>query len=79
MAAAAAAARGGKPVELAMTRQLVRVHRDGDVALAFYTTHRTLRAGKPVDETFETLHVWIRKDGAWKLFGAMVRPAANRG
>lgn len=73
MAEAAAAAKGRGGVELSMSRNLVRVHRDGDVALAFYTTHRTRRAGAAVDESFETLHVWIKKEGSWKLFGAMVR------
>ena len=77
--AEAAAASSRNPVALSLREDLVRVHRDGNVALAYYTTHRSTRAGAAVDETFETLHVWVR-DGAgdWKLFGAMVRPVAPR-
>jgi sterol desaturase/sphingolipid hydroxylase (fatty acid hydroxylase superfamily)/ketosteroid isomerase-like protein len=71
---------GNKGVELELRKDLVRVHREGNVALAYYTTHRTVRAGAAVDESFETLHVWIREaDGQWKLFGAMVRPATHGG
>lgn len=79
IAQAAARATGRASVELKMHKDLVRVRREGTVALAFYTTRRTLRAGAAVDESFETLHVWIKgEDGAWKLFGAMVRPAPVR-
>ena len=66
----------GASVALTMKKDLIRVHREGNVALAFYTTHRTGRAGGAADDYFETLHVWIRgQDGTWKLFGAMVRSA----
>ncbi len=82
-ALAAQAAKAGvlSGEELTMTKNLIRVHRDGNVALAYYTTHRTKRGGgAAVDERFETIHVWIReKDGSWKLLGGMARPVpANR-
>lgn len=67
--------------ELTMKKDLIRVHRNGNVALAFYSTHRTKRGGGgAVDERFETIHVWVKDgDGRWKLMGGMARPVpANR-
>jgi len=48
---------------------------DGDTALAFFETHRTRRAGgEQVDERFENIHVWVRRDTGWRLIANMSRP-----
>ena len=47
---------------------------DGDTAISFYTTHRTVRpGGQRVDERYENIHVYVRRDGDWRLLGAMSR------
>jgi hypothetical protein len=44
-------------------------------AVIYYQTHRTmLPNGTPVDERFDTIHVWVREGTDWKLIGAMARP-----
>lgn len=48
---------------------------DGDTALAFFETHRTRRAGgAAVDERFENIHVWVKREGDWRLIANMSRP-----
>ena len=48
---------------------------DGDTALAFFETHRTQRAGgHAVDERFENIHVWVKREGEWRLMANMSRP-----
>lgn len=48
---------------------------DGDTALAFFETHRTRRAGgEEVDERFENIHVWVRRETRWRLIANMSRP-----
>lgn len=48
---------------------------DGDTALAFFETHRTQRAGgEKVDERFENIHVWVKRDSGWRLIANMSRP-----
>ena len=45
---------------------------DGDTALAFFETHRTQRAGgQAVDERFENIHVWVKRDEDWRLIANM--------
>jgi hypothetical protein len=52
---------------------------DDDVALLFYSTHRTRAAGGvPVDQRFETIHVFVRRADQWLLIGAMARPQPDR-
>ncbi len=47
---------------------------NGDTAVIYYTTHRTaLPDGTPTDEKFQTIHVWLFRDGGWKIFGGMAR------
>lgn len=47
---------------------------DGDTAISYYTTHRTVRpGGQQVDERYENIHVYVRRAGEWRLFGAMSR------
>lgn len=47
---------------------------DGDTALAFFETHRTQRAGgEVVDERFENIHVWVKRDEDWRLIANMSR------
>jgi hypothetical protein len=44
-------------------------------AVIYYQTHRTmLPNGTPVNERFDTIHVWVREGADWKLIGAMARP-----
>ena len=48
---------------------------DGDTALAFFETHRTRRAGgEEVDERFENIHVWVKRNTGWRLIANMSRP-----
>ena len=71
----AAQAKGMKGEKLEMKKNLIRVHRDGHMAMAYFTTHRTQRAGgAPVDESFENIHVWVRTREGWRLMGGMARP-----
>lgn len=52
---------------------------DDDVALIFYSTHRTRAAGgEPVDQRFETIHVYVQRDDQWLLIGAMARAQPDR-
>ena len=47
---------------------------DGDTAISFYTTHRTVRpGGEPVDERYENIHVYVKRGTDWRLLGAMSR------
>lgn len=47
---------------------------DGDTALAFFETHRTQRAGgEKVDERFENIHVWVKREDGWRLIANMSR------
>lgn len=48
---------------------------DGDTALAFFETYRTRRAGgEAVDERFENIHVWVKREVDWRLIANMSRP-----
>jgi hypothetical protein len=52
---------------------------DGDAAILYYATHRTrLPNGQSADEHFDVVHVWLRRDGDWRLFGGMARVALRR-
>ncbi len=47
---------------------------DGDTAISYYTTHRTVRpGGLKVDERYENIHVYVRRGDDWRLFGALSR------
>ena len=47
---------------------------DGDTAISFFSTQRTTRpGGQSVDERYENIHVYVRRDGDWRLVGAMSR------
>lgn len=47
---------------------------DDDTAISFFSTHRTTRpGGQKVDERYENIHVYVRRDGNWRLVGAMSR------
>jgi hypothetical protein len=47
---------------------------DGDTAISFFSTHRTTRpGGQAVDERYENIHVYVRRDNQWRLVGAMSR------
>jgi len=66
---------GQKGEALTLEKSLIKIHRNGNVALAFYKTHRTKRAGGvPVDEVFEDIHVWVKDPQGWRLMGGMARP-----
>ena len=66
---------GQKGEALVLEKSLIKIHRNGNVALAFYKTHRTKRAGGvPVDEVFEDIHVWVKDSDGWRLMGGMARP-----
>jgi ketosteroid isomerase-like protein len=46
----------------------------GDTALIYYLNHRTsMPDGKPVDQKWEIIHVWVRDQGQWRLLGGMQR------
>jgi len=75
LAASAKRAAGQKGEVLTLEKTLIRIHRNGKVALAYYKTHRTRRTGgAPVDEVFEDIHVWVKDPEGWRLMGGMARP-----
>jgi ketosteroid isomerase-like protein len=75
LAAQSAQSRSLSGEKLTLEKNLIRVHRDGNVAMAYYTTHRSRRGrGEAVDESFENIHVWVRAKDGWKLMGGMSRP-----
>lgn len=52
---------------------------NGDTGIIYYMNHRTvLPNGTAVDEKWETIHVWMREAGAWKIVGAMARIEPKR-
>lgn len=52
---------------------------DDDVAVIFYSTHRTRAAGgAPADDRFETIHIYRERAGVWLMIGAMARPEPER-
>jgi ketosteroid isomerase-like protein len=52
---------------------------EGDTAVIYYRTHRTMRPdGKAVNEQFENIHVYTRRDEDWKLIGALARPMPGK-
>lgn len=52
---------------------------NGDTGIIYYMNHRTvLPDGKTVDEKWETIHVWMRESGEWKIVGAMSRIEPKR-
>ncbi len=62
-----------------LTMTLTGFSADDDAAIIYYATHRTrLPNGQPADEHFEIVHVWLRRDGDWRLFGGMARAAPRR-
>jgi hypothetical protein len=62
---------------LAMT--LTGFSADGDAAILYYATHRTrLPDGRAADEHFEVVHLWLNRDGDWRLFGGMARARPGR-
>jgi hypothetical protein len=74
LAASARHAAGKKGEVLTLEKTLIRIHRNGKVALAYYKTHRTRRTGgAPVDEVFEDIHVWVKDPEGWRLMGGMAR------
>ena len=47
---------------------------DGDTAISYFSTHRTVRpGGQQVDERYENIHVYVHRQGRWRLVGAMSR------
>ena len=57
-----------------LTMEFVDFTMAGDTGVIYYQTHRTmLPDGAAVDERWEVIHVWGRRDGEWKIFGAMAR------
>lgn len=61
---------------ISATPKLVKIERSGQVALVYYSTHRTTRpGGEATDDRYDTLHVWIRRADGWKLLGGMARTA----
>jgi ketosteroid isomerase-like protein len=75
LAASAKRAAGQGGEVLTLEKNQIRIHRNGNIALAYYTTHRTRRAGGgAVDESFENIHVWVKDPEGWRVFGGMSRP-----
>lgn len=67
----AAAAKGDKE-QLALTLTDFTMH-DG-TAIIFYSSHKTMTGtGEPVDERYDTIHVWSRYGADWKLIGGLAR------
>ena len=52
---------------------------EGDTGVIYYQTHRTsLADGTPVDQRFEVIHVWQKKQDTWYIMGAMARATPKR-
>ena len=46
----------------------------GNTAVIFYRAHRTMKPdGTPVDEYWDTTHIYAREDGGWKLLSSINR------
>lgn len=70
--ARAAAAPKGDQEKLALTLSDFTMH-DG-TAIIYYSSHKTMTAtGTPVDERYDTVHVWSRYGADWKLIGGLAR------
>jgi len=68
----------GSGAEL-LTMTLTGFTADRDAAILYYATHRTrLPNGQAADEHFDVVHVWLERDGDWRLFGGMARAALRR-
>lgn len=51
----------------------------GNTAVIFTRSHRTVRPdGAPVDEYFDTTHIYAREGRAWKLTSSINRPSNSR-
>lgn len=60
--------------KIAPEMKLVRVNEAGNVALVYYSTRRTAKAGgMAADDRFDTLHVWSKGKDGWRLLGGMAR------
>ena len=58
-----------------LSMELVDFSLNGDTAVIYYRNHRTMRPdGQAVNEVFDNIHVWVRENGAWRLFAGMSRP-----
>jgi ketosteroid isomerase-like protein len=58
-----------------LTMQFVDFSLHGNVAVIYYTTHRTQRSdGTASDDHFETTHTWVRENGKWMVLAGMARP-----
>ncbi len=67
----AAAAKGPRE-KLSLTLTDFTMH-DG-TAIIFYSSHKTMTAtGDPVDERYDTIHVWSLYGTEWKLIGGLAR------
>ena len=46
----------------------------GNTAVIFYRAHRTMKPdGTPVDEYWDTTHIYAREEGGWKLLSSINR------
>lgn len=62
-----------------LTMELTDFAMSGTTGVIYYTTKRSMKPdGKPVDETFEVVHVWNKEGAEWKLVGAMARAQPQR-
>lgn len=62
-----------------LTMNFVDFTMHGDTGIIYYKNHRTVKPdGTAVDETWETIHVWVRDNGDWKIVGAMARIEPTR-
>jgi hypothetical protein len=69
--------RGQDQEELEMT--FLDFSLNGDTASIYYKTHRTRSAdGSPANDFYEVIHVWVREDGVWRVFGGMARDKPER-
>lgn len=67
-----AAAPKGDKESLTITLTGFTMH-DG-TAVIFYSSHKTTTAtGAPVDERYDTIHVWSRYGSDWKLISGLAR------
>jgi len=47
---------------------------EGHTAVSYFSTHRTQKpGGDVVDEKYQNIHVWAKRDGNWTLIGSFSR------
>jgi ketosteroid isomerase-like protein len=67
------------PDKQELTQNFVDFTMHGDTGVIYFINHRTsMPDGRPVNQKWEIIHVWVRDNGDWKIVGAMARQEPKR-